>query len=219
MKLEGEPRQMMIEAIHAIGNPRINQVKDVIQSSDIVYIDRALSVIKQMLLKIILKHIPKSDPSVIMRDVNNSQSRGTIFISYCWENEEHEKWVEKFAKDLSTDFNVLFDKNLPLGFDLSKFMEESVDKADKVLIVTTPRYKERADERTKGVGYEASLISNDIITDQNKPKFIPVIRIGTKEESYPRFLGNRKGIDMTDDSKYSQNLDTLIRDIKLSLLN
>lgn len=84
-------------------------------------------------------------------------------------------------------------------------------------MILTPRYKERADDRTKGVGYEASLISNDIIKDQNTSKFIPIIRRGLKEQSYPRSLGNRKGIDMTDNSKYNQNLKELIKDIKRTL--
>lgn len=215
MRLEGAPGQMMTQAIQDNEFPRINQVKDVVQSSDIAYIDRTLSVIKQQLLKIILKHIPKDDSYAIKSRTNDLHSAGTIFISYCWEDEEHEHWVETFAKDLSSDFEVLFDKNLPFGYDLTKFMEEAVDKADKVLIICTPTYKERADDRTKGVGYEASLISNDIITEQNKLKFIPVIRRGSKAQSYPRFLSNRKGVDMTDDSKYNQNLEELIKGIKI----
>ena len=100
MKLEGPPRQMMIEAIQPYVFPSMHQVRDVVQSSDTVYIDRALFAIKQTLSKILLKYIQQDNSSVLNRDINDSQSKGTIFISYCWENEEHEKWVEKFAKDL-----------------------------------------------------------------------------------------------------------------------
>lgn len=45
-------------------------------------------------------------------------------------------------------------------------------------------------------------------------KFIPVIRRGTKEESYPLYLGNRKGIWMTENSEFEEKQKELIEDIR-----
>lgn len=133
-----------------------------------------------------------------------------MFISYCWEDEEHKKWVRKLAKDLADEFEVKIDVKQPLGTELNQFMEMIVRDCDKVLIIATPNYKERADGRIKGVGYETSLITNDLVSDQNRIKFIPIIRKGSKEESFPSYLGNRKGLDMKDDLKYKECLKELV---------
>ena len=132
-----------------------------------------------------------------------------MFISYCWEDDEHISWVRKLANDLSKDFEVVIDQDLPYGAELTKFMEDSIASADKVLIIATPEYKNRSDNRMRGVGYETSLITSDLVTDQNKLKFIPVIRKGTIETSYPRFLGTKKGADLRDDDKYLEMLNGL----------
>ena len=138
------------------------------------------------------------------------QSQKKIFISYCWEDEEHQKWVHQLAKRLAEKFEVKIDIKQPLGIELNQFMEQMIANSDKVLIITTPTYKERADGRIKGVGYETSLITNDLVSDQNKIKFIPIIRKGSKEESYPTYLGNRKGLDMKDDTQFEETLKELI---------
>ena len=136
-----------------------------------------------------------------------------VFISYSWESEEHKEWVHKLATDLSEEFEIKIDQELPLGAELTSFMESSVASSDKVLIITTPTYKKKADNRERGVGYETSLITDDIVTSQNQIKFIPLIRSGSKETSYPRYLGSRKGLDMTDDAKYQDDLEALKRNL------
>lgn len=63
------------------------------------------------------------------------------------------------------------------------------------------------------MGYETSLITDDLVNDQNKIKFMPIIRKGTKETSFPRYLGSRKGLDMTDNECYQEQLDELVRNL------
>jgi hypothetical protein len=138
-----------------------------------------------------------------------------VFITYCWENNEHNEWVHKLASDLDkAGFNVIIDVKQPLGTELNRFMEQTIANVDKVLIIATPEYKRRADKRERGVGYETSLITDDLIKDQNRIKFIPIIRIGSKESSYPIYLGNRKGLPMREDDNYTQALDKLICNIR-----
>lgn len=95
-------------------------------------------------------------------------------------------------------------------------MEQKVSEADRVLMILTPAYKHKADARKKGVGYESNLIGNELYRNHNTIKFIPVIRKGNKETSYPKYLGNRKGLMMDDDSKYDTNLAKLVEDLKLN---
>ena len=52
-------------------------------------------------------------------------------------------------------------------------MEQTIANVDKVLIIATPEYKKRADKRERGVGYETSLIADDIIKDLNRLEFLP----------------------------------------------
>ena len=141
----------------------------------------------------------------------------TVFITYCWETDidkNHKNWVHKLAKDLEPYFNVVIDIKQPLGIELNQFMEQTIKDSDKVLIIATPEYKIRADNRVYGVGYETSLITNDLVNNQNKIKFIPIIKRGSKEESYPLYLGNRKGLNMTDDVSYDSNLKELIENLQ-----
>lgn len=146
-------------------------------------------------------------------DIKVPTSKKIVFISYCWEDDEHTAWVRRLAEDLSRWVKIRIDQKLPLGIELNRFMEQAVATSDKVLIIATPEYKDRADNRKRGVGYETSLITDDLVNDQNKIKFIPIIRKGTKETSYPRYLGSRKGLHMTDDSGYKEQLEVLVKNL------
>ncbi len=155
--------------------------------------------------------------SIINSEIEESKPTVTkkVFITYCWENDEHNAWVHKLASDLDkAGFDVVIDIKQPLGIELNRFMEQTIANVDKVLIIATPEYKKRADNRECGVGYETSLITDDLIKDQNRIKFIPIIRIGSKESSYPIYLGNRKGLYMRKEDDYVQALNELTDNIR-----
>lgn len=137
-----------------------------------------------------------------------------IFISYGWDNDEHKSWVHALADRLRPHFDVKIDIKQPYGSELNLFMEKMVAESDRVLLVLTPQYKKKADNRENGVGYESVLISDEIFNNQSTIKFIPIIRQGTKKECYPKYLGNRKGVLMTDDNAFEDVLEELISDIK-----
>ena len=79
-----------------------------------------------------------------------------IFISYSWEEDEHKEWVKKLAARLIADgiAATLDQYDLELGDRLPEFMEQAIAGADYVLIVCTPTYKSKSDQRKGGVGYE-----------------------------------------------------------------
>ena len=107
-------------------------------------------------------------------------NRITVFISYSWDSPEHQEWVLKLATDLIKIYgiNVLLDQfELSAGRELTMFMESSVEKADKVLVIMTPKYQQKADKREGGVGYEYSMISQGLFATQtDNNKFIPILR-------------------------------------------
>jgi len=124
----------------------------------------------------------------------------TVFISYSWDDDEHKGWVKDFADRLLSDgVNAVVDQyDLSLGDRLPQFMEQSISDADFVLVICTPRYKEKADKRTGGVGYEGHIISDELFNHHNERKFIPVLRRGTFETSLPKFCAGKLSIDLSE---------------------
>lgn len=139
-----------------------------------------------------------------------SENRKTVFISYSWDSPEHQEWVLKLAKDLTEKYGiiVLLDQyQLNAGSDLPYFMEQSIEKADKVLVILTPNYKVRAEERKNGVGYESTMITQEIFESPiTKIKFLPILRIGSSQTSSPRFLKSKVYHNMVDDKVYYSEL-------------
>jgi len=116
----------------------------------------------------------------------------TAFISYSWESPEHKTWVKNLAARLRSDgIETILDQwNLKLGDQLTEFMERSIRENDYVLVICTPKYKIKSDNRTGGVGYEGDIITSEIFSYRNNKKFIPIHREGEWKEAAPiSFLG------------------------------
>lgn len=91
-------------------------------------------------------------------------------------------------------------------------MERSIEESDKVLIILTPGYKRKAEEREAVVGYETSIISQGIFESSNSQvKFIPILRKGNQQESAPTLLKSKIYHDMVDDGKYINKLYKLAK--------
>ena len=145
------------------------------------------------------------------------QDRKTVFISYSWEDIEHQNWVLKLAGDLQSSYGIkiIIDKtSIHPGSDLPYFMESSIDKADKVLVILTPEYKKKAESRSKGVGYETTMLSQELFESPiTKIKIIPILRKGNKETSSPKFLSSKAYHSMIEDSDYEYQILELAKAI------
>lgn len=137
------------------------------------------------------------------------KSKKKVFISYTHEEDEHNQWVKQLAECLEREFEVIVDYKAPLGIELTRFMEQSIKDSDKVLLILTPLYKSKADARVAGAGYETQLITAEIY-NQDRIKFIPIVKKGDFNQSYPIYLGSRNGLDMRDNMRFDINLKTLI---------
>ena len=66
---------------------------------------------------------------------------------------------------------VLDQWHLIPGDQLPAFMEKAVRESDYVLLVCTPRYRDRSERRVGGVGYEGDIITGQVLTTRNHRKF------------------------------------------------
>lgn len=129
-----------------------------------------------------------------------------VFISYSWEDEEHIEWTKELANYLiKNGVDAHIDQyDLEIGDRLPQFMEREITNADYVLIICTPNYKEKANNRKSGVGYEGHIIAGELFQNQNEKKFIPIIRKGQIEECFPTYLIGKLGINFKNDNKFER---------------
>lgn len=141
-----------------------------------------------------------------------------VFISYCWTSPQHEQWVLNLAEMLvHNGVDVVLDKwDLSEGQDKYHFMEAMIrdTSINKVLIICEDGYKEKADERTGGVGTETQIITPALYGSIDERKFIPIIarkETGKFDEYIPTYLKSRIGIDMSCENSYLDGFEQLLR--------
>lgn len=137
-----------------------------------------------------------------------------VFISYSWDSEAHKTWVSELALKLQhLGIKVNLDQSaVQAGDHIKSYMEKAIKKADFVLMVFTPAYKEKVKDRETGSGFEYDIISHSLGIDPDENnKFIPILRSGTKEESMPEFMRDYMFIDMCDDDAFQAGIDDLFR--------
>jgi TIR domain-containing protein len=119
----------------------------------------------------------------------------TVFLSHAWSDTAYEEYVKKLALEREPDLAVQFDLyDVQGGTELTHFMERSM-RCDRVVHVCDPSYKQRADERRGGVGFEARLGSAEIFRRNPECKFIPVLRGEDPDASIPDFLSGITYVD------------------------
>ena len=145
--------------------------------------------------------LPPSDASAA-----DSQSP-TVMLCYSHDSPEHRAWVLKLAERLQiAGATVILDRwHLRPGDELTRFMEESLARADYAVLICTEKYVTRADERTGGVGYESTQLAAQLLTlaqvaQKESSRIIPVIRqSGPPPRQLPRFMAGRLYIDFSTD--------------------
>ncbi|MTB56653.1 toll/interleukin-1 receptor domain-containing protein [Streptococcus uberis] len=126
-----------------------------------------------------------------------------VFISYSWDSIEHKEWVKELAnKLLDNGIDVTIDQyDLELGDRLPQFMETQIRASDYILIICTEKYKQKADARTNGVGYESHIISGELFSNNNDRKFIPIVRSEHVSEVLPTFLQGKMAINLGNNTE------------------
>ncbi len=134
------------------------------------------------------------------------------FISYAWDNESHKSWVKDFAIKLRNNgVEAILDKwHATPGDLLPEFMEREIRECDYVLIICSPKYKDRSDKRLGGVGYEGDIITGEIFVKRQLSKFIPILRNGSWEEAAPSYLLGKYYINLNDTPDSETNFIDLL---------
>jgi hypothetical protein len=145
---------------------------------------------------------------------NRESKSPRVFISYSHDDEQHRAWVLRLATDLRVGgVDAVLDQwDLRLGQDIAHFMEQGIAEADRVILVCSEPYVEKAHEGAGGVGYEKMIVTRDIVASIATNKFLPLIRRNHRK-TMPAFLGTRLHVDFDDDTKYSERLEDLLREI------
>lgn len=141
-----------------------------------------------------------------------------VFMSYSWHPKENQIRVQQLAERLSSDgVHVIIDIwDLQDGQDKNKFMEQMVANPEvkKVLLICTKEFAEKANARKGGVGIESTIVSEEIYTNADQTKFIPVVfEYENDKPCVPAFAKSRVFIDLSSDERFEGGYDQLLRDI------
>ena len=138
------------------------------------------------------------------------------FVSYSWDSDQHKEWVAKLATDLRHDgIETILDQwHTELGDQLTEFMERQIRENDYVLIVCTPNYRLKSDERKGGVGYEGDIMTAEVHNQRNHRKFIPILAQGSWEEAAPSWLKGKYYVDLSSADKYKENYPDLVTTVR-----
>jgi hypothetical protein len=143
----------------------------------------------------------------------------TTFISYKWQDDAHNKWVEKLATDLRrAGINAILDKwEVRFGDSFTDYMTSKIAEADVVLFVMTTKSVEAA-ESPKGQGgavkFEIQMAAARRIAGE-KTRLIPIYREGEKTAAHVR---DHRYVDFRNDSEYEQKLLELSEDLRGEVL-
>ena len=140
-------------------------------------------------------------------------------MSYSWKPVSNRQRALMLAERLTLDgVNVIIDEwNLSEGQNKYQFMEQMVNNEEikRVLLICNKDYKEKANLKKGGVGIESLIVSNEIYTQAEQKKFIPIIfeRDERGEAYLPTFIDSRIYIDLSSDEIFENEYEKLIRNI------
>lgn len=116
-----------------------------------------------------------------------------IFISYSEDSISHIKRIKKISDRLKAEgHNVFFYADAPLGTNNVDFMQ-NIENCDIIIIIGTPKYKEKAMKIKKGgVYFEENVIGASYMSEKYE-SIIP-ISFGEFSDSFPPPFNLNKGV-------------------------
>lgn len=137
-----------------------------------------------------------------------------VFISYSHDSQDHKKWVLELAiRFRNNGIDAIIDQfELKAGDDVPHFMETNLALADKIVMVCTERYVEKANNGEGGVGYEKMIITSNLLKRIDENKVIPIIR-QKGEINLPTFLKSKLYINFSKNDDFEYNYDDIVRNI------
>lgn len=134
----------------------------------------------------------------------------SCFISYAWGEKSQEKWVERdLAIDLrKAGISVILDRweNSLVGSNIPRFVER-IERCDRVVVVGTPLYRTKYDNKDESTGYvvgaEVDMINNRLVgTEAQKSTVLPLLLSGEKAQSLPPLMHGKVFADFRQEREY-----------------
>jgi len=136
-----------------------------------------------------------------------------VFISYKWEDDLHNRWVERLARDLRyAGIEAILDKwEVRLGDSFTDFMTLKINEADVILFIITTKSVAAVEGLVQGGAVKFEMqIATARRTAGEKIRIIGIYREGDKT---PVHLRDHRYADFRDNSKYHEALQELVRDL------
>ncbi len=124
-----------------------------------------------------------------------------MFISHTSKTTEATEWVKSLALYLiDQGIQARLDKfHLRRGMDLPQWMCNELALANKVVVVCDETYKQKADGRLGGVGWETMIIQGDISNlPPDSTKYQVVVRAVDMDKGLPAYLKTRYAFHAPD---------------------
>ena len=86
-------------------------------------------------------------------------------------------------------------------------------------MICTETYVHKADEGKGGVGYEAMIVTSELVEDLGTAKFVPLIRQDATPRALPVSVATRLYIDFSIVEDFESSFDQLIRDLHSEPVN
>lgn len=133
----------------------------------------------------------------------------SVFISYKWEDEKRNKWVEKLYRNLrSAGIDAKLDKyEVAPGESFSDYMTREIRECNYVLFIVTPSAVEAVESGEGALAFEMQISNARRLARKDGFLIIPIFREGEKTSSY---LSDHRYLDFRDDKQYNVTLQYLI---------
>lgn len=141
-----------------------------------------------------------------------------VFISHTSKSEDAVRWVKELALFLiEQGIQARIDRlHLRRGMDFAQWMCNELALAHKVVIVCDEVYKEKADGRLGGVGWETMIIQGDMANlPPDSTKYQVIVRSRDLRKGLPDYLRTRFAFHVPD----TQDEASFRRELVTELLN
>jgi hypothetical protein len=135
-----------------------------------------------------------------------------VFISYSHDTVAHKQWVAELGSELmKKGVDVILDQwEIGPGDDVPKFMEKAISSADCVLMICSEAYVLKADDGKGGVGYEAMIVTGELVKNLGSSKFVPIVRQANGSSLRPKSVSTRYYVNLSEGSNREEALKDLV---------
>jgi len=144
-----------------------------------------------------------------------------VFISHTSKDDEAVDWVKSLALYLlDQGIQARLDRfHLRRGMDLQQWMCNELSMARKVIVVCDEAYKQKADGRLGGVGWETMIIQGDMASlPADSTKYQVVVRAPELDKGLPLYLRTKYAFHISNklqDDVFKQELVKELLDVPI----